>query len=711
MKWLDNKESNPGSKWQQPAWVFLSLILVAAVGIAAYSNSFAVPFTFDDEQAIATNDITKEISRIFAGQGLHYNPRRIVGYLSLALNYRYGGLDVTGYHVVNLVIHVASAFLVYAVAAVTLKTPFFTRASPTAGRDPLPSGAGLIPLIVSLLFVAHPIQTQAVTYIVQRFASLATLFYLAAVVCYAKGRMTSFAAPAWTAQPGVPAEATGQPDLSAETTGQEDVSADAAGKADLSAEATVNDDLKTGNSAGGSGRSGVTWLWFLLAALMSGLAILTKEIAVTLPAAILLYECSFFGLTRKKLVRICWIAAAGAVACGLFLLAASRGGNPFTTLDLMTRETSDISRAGYLLTQTTVVVRYISLLFLPVNQQVVYDYPLRSSLFEFEVLLSSLLLCSLLALSAWMYILSGRSGEAFDKMRGLWVPTEGGRRLLRISAFGLLWFFLTLSIESGLIPIRDVIFEHRLYLPSTGFFLAVVAAAVAFVNAHQLRILAAVAGVVVVTLATATYLRNEIWREPVQLWRDNADKAPSKVGVWQNLGVALQRKGDYEGAIKAYKYCLLFKEIDPQIYNNLGAAYASTGRIADAAEMFRKSLRFNSLQWSTWLNLGSLNVMVGDYASAENEMKSAISLAPQRVEVHFHMGDLYERQRRYPEAEAKYREAVALDPSYGAAWKGLSDVCRTQGRSREALEYANKARALEKSGADIYYGVSTPVRK
>ncbi|OGU07766.1 MAG: hypothetical protein A2075_19240 [Geobacteraceae bacterium GWC2_58_44] len=656
----DNKESaNLSSRWPR-AWVFLSLVIVALVGIVAYSNSFAVPFTFDDEEAIATNDVIKEVSRIFAGQGLHYNPRRVVGYLSLALNYRYGGLDVAGYHVVNLTIHVASAFLVFALTALTLKTPFFAETPPSEECRPLPEGAELLPLMVALLFVAHPIQTQAVTYTVQRFASLATLFYLAAVVCYARGRVASAAARSTSAEGinGAPAE---------------------------------------------GWRRGAVPLCFVLAALMSGLAMLTKEIAATLPAAIVLYECSFFGGARKKLVGVFVVAVALAGACGLFLLATHRGADFIAAMDAMTRETPDISRASYFLTQITVIVRYLGLLILPLSQQVVYDYPLRHSPWDLDVFLSSLLLGSLLALSGWSYLLSGR---ACPGMPAPLPPAATGRRLLRITGFGVAWFFLTLSVESGIIPIRDVIFEHRLYLPSTGVFLAVVAAAVSFLGARHLRILAGVAGVLVVTLAASTYLRNETWRDPVRFWRDNAVKAPLNADAWLNLGVALHRKRDFEGAIEAYKCCLALNEMDARIYNNLGAANASIGRLADASEMFGKSLRLQPAQWSAWLNLGSLDVMRGDYAAAESEMQTAIRLAPERMEGHFHLGDLYQRTGRYREAEDKYRKALALDPAYSLAWKGLGNVCRARGLTGEAAEYMNRGVALEQMGGDVYYGVS-----
>jgi tetratricopeptide (TPR) repeat protein len=646
-------------------WLFLSLLLVAAVGVAAYSNTFSVPFLFDDEQAIATNNITKELSRIFAGHGLHYNPRRIVGYLTLALNYRYGGLDVTGYHVVNLVIHITSAFLVYALAAVTLKTPFFVSDPMSPERRSLPPASALIPLVAALLFVAHPVQTQAVTYIVQRFASLATLFYLAAVVCYARGRLVSVAE---TQAPAV--EGRRFP-------------------------------------SGRWWRRSIIVLWFLLAVLMAALAILTKEIAVTLPAAVLLYECCFFGSVRKKLVRVFWITVTLAAAAGLFLLLTHRLGGFFAAINNLTLQEADsISRTTYFITQLTVITRYLRLLILPINQQILYDYPLHHSLLDVDVLLSSLLLGSLLALSGWFCF---RSGTSTYRSQAPWARISPSRRMLRIAGFGGIWFFLTLSVESSVIAIRDVIFEHRLYLPSVGIFLAAAAAAASFPDTRRVRMFAAIVGVgVVVTLASVTYLRNETWRDPVRLWRDNVDKSPSNFGACQSLGVALQRNRDYQGAIQAYLRCLSLNAYKPEIYNNLGAAYNATGFPDKAAEMYSAALRYAPEHWPTWLNLGGAYIRKGDYPAAEIAIKSAIRFSPQRMEGHYHLGYLYELQGRYDEAEKEYREALSLDPSYALAWKGLGNVCRAQGRTGEALEYTNRGAALERQGGDIYYGISPP---
>ncbi|MBI4691794.1 MAG: hypothetical protein HY754_16255, partial [Nitrospirae bacterium] len=193
------------------------LFLITIVGLLAYSNTFNVPFQFDDSLYIIDNYNLRDLNNLWPPL-----ESRWFGFLTFALNYHLGGLDVTGYHIVNLITHTFSAILVYFLVALTLRTPYFsfrnadfgirnsensTQHSAISYQDniedekirrwedknfstsQLPNFQTSIALFSALLFVSHPIQTQAVTYIVQRFASLATFFYLLSLVMYIKFRI------------------------------------------------------------------------------------------------------------------------------------------------------------------------------------------------------------------------------------------------------------------------------------------------------------------------------------------------------------------------------------------------------------------------------------------------------------------------------------------------------------------------------------------
>ncbi|MBI4691014.1 MAG: hypothetical protein HY754_12245 [Nitrospirae bacterium] len=112
------------------------LFLVAIIGILAYSNTFNVPFQFDDNFNIGGNFVNKEL--LFSGgysdkqnfeEYLRYVffRSRYIGYLTFAMNYKVHGSDVTGYHIVNLTIHILNAILVYWLVVLTLRTLEYQR--------------------------------------------------------------------------------------------------------------------------------------------------------------------------------------------------------------------------------------------------------------------------------------------------------------------------------------------------------------------------------------------------------------------------------------------------------------------------------------------------------------------------------------------------------------------------------------------------------
>ena len=139
---------------------------------AIYSNTFQAPFVFDDQHTIQENAKIRNLHNFYTPDVLR-SPRPLVDF-TFALNYHFGKLQVFGYHLVNLFIHIANGILVF-----FLSRMLFRKLS---GADN--PNSYLAALFAALIFIAHPLQTQAVTYIAQRYTSMAAFFYLGSVLSY-----------------------------------------------------------------------------------------------------------------------------------------------------------------------------------------------------------------------------------------------------------------------------------------------------------------------------------------------------------------------------------------------------------------------------------------------------------------------------------------------------------------------------------------------
>ncbi|HZZ85239.1 MAG TPA: tetratricopeptide repeat protein [Anaeromyxobacteraceae bacterium] len=534
------------------------LLCVALLGLAVYASSFHVPFVADDA-TIVDNGLLHDLGNYLGSwRGYEALPNRYLAYLTFALNYRFGGLEVAGYHAVNLAIHLANAGLVYALVALAFRTPRLrgSTLAPTAGN---------VALLAAALFVAHPLQTGAVTYVVQRIASLATLFYLLAAAQYLAWRLR-----------------------------QEGGSA---------------------TRAGGAAR-----YLLLLATVL--LAMKTKEIAFTLPLALVLLELSFFGRPSRR------------TALALLPLLATLAVIPLTMLGLRTpaaalSRAEGVVRAGgqsrleYLVTQLAVIGTYLRLLVLPVGQNLDYDYPLYRSPLAPEVAGPLLVILALLGVAALLY---RRTGPAAAR------PADPAWRLV---AFGICWFFLALAVESSVVPIDDVIFEHRVYLPSAGLFAAASAAALSLLaplpRPGRRALAAALAGWVL-ALSVATVLRNRVWGSAVSLWADTAAKSPGKSRARLNLGKALVEAGDPSAAIPEYLAAARLDPRSPDARNDLGVALFQVGR----------------------------------YDEAIAQLRTAILLAPDYADAHLNLGMAYARKGWTEQANAEMSLGMRLQPGAGA---------------------------------------------
>ena len=152
----------------------LAAIVIIVLGLICYSNTFDAQFYFDDLKSIVDNLSIRDLGNLRAIW--KFSPIRFITYLSFAVNYHFGELNVFGYHLVNILIHITAAYFVY----------LFTLYLSILSNKQTPYW---IAVFAALIFLCHPIQTQAVTYIVQRAASLATLFYMISLTCYVRARI------------------------------------------------------------------------------------------------------------------------------------------------------------------------------------------------------------------------------------------------------------------------------------------------------------------------------------------------------------------------------------------------------------------------------------------------------------------------------------------------------------------------------------------
>ena len=160
------------------------------IGLLIYSNSFRASFRFDDYNFIADKMQVRDLGRIWSeGDQL-----RKIPYLTFALNYRWTGLDVWSWHLVNTLLHVLVSFLVYAISRLIWR-------SETLQRHPLQAHAEELSIAAGLVFLCHPLATSAVTYIYQRIMVLAALFHALTLWSYLRARILK--SPVWFAAAAV----------------------------------------------------------------------------------------------------------------------------------------------------------------------------------------------------------------------------------------------------------------------------------------------------------------------------------------------------------------------------------------------------------------------------------------------------------------------------------------------------------------------------
>lgn len=613
-------------RWILDVWPFF---LIAGWGLLIYSNSLHGEFQFDDFGEVISNPAIVHITDIKSIWNALAQHTRFIGYLTFALNFYFHQYDVFGYHLTNVVIHIINALLVYWLMRLIL--------SVSSQRCSLENYNRNLSLIAALIFLSHPIQTQAVSYIMQRFASLAALFYLLSICLYWKGRQNKHI------------------------------------------------------------------FYFCGAFLSAILAMLTKETAFSLPFAILLIEYYFLWKGKEEDFPFLWITLFFLLCLiipGLYYLNLSN--TLFVQYDSQSHAGDIITSPAYLLTQFPVIVTYLRLLFIPVNQNLDYDFAISKSLFDPVTFMSFMSILALLVFAV----------RLFPK-----------RRLI---SFGISWFFLTLSVESTVIPIRHVIFEHRLYLPAVGFAIAVSAMGYELLKNNK-RFLGVFIAIIVL-FSFLTYERNKVWQTQISLWQDVVLKSPRKARGYYNLAIAQIKKGNFNSgmdllsesirlkpnyweayssrgdvylyqnnfsrALKEYTNVLALAPDYAPGYNNRGVIYYNTHQNELALNDFNKAIELNARYADAYNNRGLVYKSIDQLDLAWADFNESIRLNPWYAGAYSNRGLIFKLKGDYEMALSDFNKALKINPRFAGAYMNRSLVHKTQGDYRRAFEDADTARSL-----------------
>jgi tetratricopeptide (TPR) repeat protein len=376
-------------------------------------------------------------------------------------------------------------------------------------------------------------------------------------------------------------------------------------------------------------------------------AVLTKEMTFTLPFAIILVEIFFLRSEKNPFsfkdyrVLLTGVGLLLFIGIGYFKFSSFIS----TSYEIDTDSTDrSLTAYNYLYTQFSVIVKYIQLLLVPLNQNLDYDYKLVHHFTDARSLQYFFILLALLALAVFLF------------------------KKQRIFSFGIFWFFLTLSIESSIIPLQDLIVEHRTYLPSFGFFLCMAYGIYLLTWLNYKKIGIAVLVLIIGANAVLTFSRNSVWKDEVTLWSDVISKSPKKA----------------------------------RPYNNRGDDYLEQNKLNEALSDFNKALEINPKFAMAYYNRANYYKKESLYDKALDDYDMVIHLWPRFHKAFSNRGNIYKLQNRLDEAVRDYTQALTFSPTYYLGYNNRASVYILQNKNAEAIQDLNASIKLKPDFAEAY---------
>ncbi len=555
------------------------------IGLLAYSNSFRVPFHYDDIHFLREQLLIKSFPLFM--DWITHNFAAIIGGRAFLLftfyvNYFISGLDTFGYHIVNLLIHISTAFLFYLLLSSYVDNE----------KD---DSYHLKSILASSLFLLHPVATESVTYISSRSSELSAFFILASMSLFFKATRNGFH---------------------------------------------------------------LTGYFLSIVCFVLGLA--TKEAAIVTPVLMMVFDVYFvsdkkkIGISRLKY----YLPFLGIIGAGFSYYLATYIMNP----TLQGRDWT-----VHILTEMKVFVAYLRLLILPYGQNI--DPEVRESL-----------------------SLDPAAMISFVIIAGLIIGAFLARKKNKAISFSILWFFINLS-PFLVVRLSDYMAERWVYAASLGFSLALSEALTALLARYR-RIGVSLILCVITLFGTLTLVRNSVYKDPIRLWSDAAEKSPGKIRPDSNLCASYLEMMYIDKAIEWCDSAVKKGSDYQETYINLASAYFSKGDM-DKAKKILISMKSEGATYLYHYNLGVIYTEKREYSHAINEYRIILKTSPHSPAILSSIGECYRLQNNKSKADEYFLLATQGIPQNGEDYLMLAESYFLLGDNEKGTESLRNALIAE----------------
>jgi len=624
-------------------YVFAFIVLFITI-LTIYSNTFHASWHFDDEGNILKNrplhlsepswhNIKKTFFASIDGSGRLYRP---VACLSFAINYYFGKLNVFGYHLVNISIHFLASLFLFLFIYHTLRLPLLE-----AKYGPK---AYLIASLATVLWAMNPIQTQAVTYIVQRMTSMAGMFYIISMYFYLRARIAR------------------KPRLKI--------------------------------------------IFFGLCLATGMLAMGCKENAFMLPVSIYLFDLFLIQGVRKetlkKNIKAASIIILLVVYMGITYYSFSHKGISILSL----YEERAFSLKERLFSEPRIILFYLTLIFysVPTRLCVCHDIAISKSLFDPPTTLFAILFIVFILLTA-LYILKRRPFIGFSivffflnhLIESSFIPLElvFEHRNYVPSMF--------LFVPVAILFIAAISYYH--FKKPTQIVIITFVICVIVGQGHSTFIANALWKTEESLWMAATEKAPGLWRPWHNLgrsysMRDKHDEALANYFTalskkitgspndrhltFYNIGVEYHKMGEKDEAFSNYLKAEKIYPFLSNLHDNKGIILAERGRVEEAMNEFNEAIRYNKNLHEAYSNLGFLLLKIGRIEEAIQQLEMALTLKPDDTSTLLRLGYAYRKKGLYGKAFILYKRFQELNPQDPMVFLYLSEIYSIKGMNVEA---------------------------